>query len=177
MTDRPILFTGEMVRAILAGRKTQTRRMMKPQPEGTSQDTGLGPPGALMFKTGPWTYDGVSGPPLLARCPYGQPGDRLWVRETFLYCNNKQAVLLKADLSDFDAAGIGGLYGGWKPSIHMPKKFCRLRLELTEVRVERLQEISRGPSSCAGGGRRRDRTGMRGITRAAQLCRGKRRSR
>ena len=114
--ERPILFSGAMVRAILEGRKSQTRRIIKPtQP----RDDGRWPAGR----------DPVPD------CPYGVPGDRLWVRETF-------RTLALGDIkyrADEDAATDGFR---WKPSIYMPRSACRLVLEVTAVRVERLQAIS-----------------------------------
>ena len=110
MKERPILFSGDMVRAILAGEKTQTRRVAKIQPMDWSK-----------------TY---------FRCPYGQPGDRLWVRETFMPLTKGYAY--RADNL------INEKFPGtkWKPSIFMPRKANRIMLEITNIRVERLQEIT-----------------------------------
>lgn len=77
-------------------------------------------------------------------------GGRLVVRETFLYRNNKTAVLHKASMSEIDAAGVGALYGGWKPSIHMPRWACRTVLEIIEIRVQRVQEISEEDARAEG---------------------------
>lgn len=156
MKERPILYNGEMVRAILDGRKTMTRRVVKQQPIGL---TGAG---SLWFNP-PYKgliYDNNEGQPdLIRRCPYGQPGDRLWVRETWLQLNGEgsepDALCYKSDDS------ILWLHDGklgyqnckasdlidpgndkWKPSIFMPHWASRVTLEITEVRVERLQEIS-----------------------------------
>lgn len=119
MKERPIIFSGPMVRAILEGRKTQTRRVVK-------DDTMLA-----------WlNCDNVVKPindhVAHLGCPYGQPGDRLWVRETF--CPDYDPPIYKADE---DQAKIA-----WKPSIHMPRWASRITLEITAVRVERLQDIS-----------------------------------
>lgn len=131
MKTRPILFSGEMVRAILAGQKTQTRRVVRPdvasccthQCGGTSQA-------------------------VLSRCPYGQPGDGLWVKETHL--PKASGCWYRADMTPMQAAGIGGMYGGWKPSIFMPRKLSRISLVVKGVRVERLQSITHCDAKAEG---------------------------
>lgn len=120
--ERPILFSTAMVQAILAGRKTQTRRVLK------EQINGIARPGQHV-------------------CPYGQPGDILWVRETFGIDVEDDGFLYKAN---YDNADISWLKGSWKPSIHMPKEAARIWLEITKVRVERLNDINRG--DCMGEG-------------------------
>jgi len=135
VTERPILFSAPMVRAILAGQKTQTRRVVKPQPELAQLLTHSG-----------WSawFDG-HGRPL--RNPYGQPGDRLWVREAWAQ-NWNQLSDTRMDRSYvYRADGEGraqdnGTDLPWRPSIHMPRAASRLSLEITGVRVERLQAIS-----------------------------------
>ena len=119
MRERPILFSAPMVRAILAGTKTQTRRVCKGQRE--------------LSNVHDFQID---------RCPYGQLGDRLWVRETWLRhsVNVPNDYLYRADHPDDGT--IGPAHGGWKPSIHMPRWASRITLEITDVRVERLQDIS-----------------------------------
>lgn len=135
MSEHPILFTGAMVRAILRGDKTQTRRVIKPQPRQVSDESPL-------IQT--------IGHKLIALqkqyCPYGVPGDLLWVREAFCY----------AMTTGYDAREDGGEYwyratdkgqvdtedGGWIPSIFMPKCACRLWLRVKSVRVQRVQDIS-----------------------------------
>ncbi len=129
MKERPILFSGPMVRAILDGRKTQTRRVVKPQPfhaivRSCSTGAKLDDEGKLFH------------------CPYGCLRDTLWVRETFLLANGGTACYCRADMSSFDAVGFGAMYGGWKPSIFMPHQWSRITLEITDVRVERVQDIS-----------------------------------
>jgi hypothetical protein len=158
MKEHPILFSGEMVRAILAGRKTVTRRVIKPQPD-IDTDTR-------------WRYDGIDaedgghwiellssdGMPtekykcVADKCPYGEVGDRLWVREKFRlvdfeYVDDWNAsVQCGADmelgprLHDLD--DDSGIKTGWRPSIHMPRAASRITLEITDVRVERLQDIT-----------------------------------
>ena len=130
MKERPILFSGEMVRAILDDRKTMTRRVVKPQPE---QDTDC-------------PYHIGTGIERKARiCPYGKPGDRLWVRETFCDRNNNGEQikpLYRSDGQEYQD-GDGRLFEPkWKPSIFMPRWASRITLEITNVRVERLQDIS-----------------------------------
>jgi len=148
MTERPILFSGEMVRAILDGRKTQTRRVVKlphNNPLGAWEPTVVGGKGVCYDKamTRPAPEEAAiwhtrTGDCL--GCPYGQPGDRLWVRETFVGAGNL-GVLYAADCPRGTESGVEG---GWRPSIFMPRWASRLTLEITEVRVQRVQEISRG---------------------------------
>ncbi len=137
MKERPILFSGEMVRALLAGRKTHTRRVVNPQPE-CLRDVQ-----ALQFHV-------ATGEPLAIGkgCPYGRPGDRLWVRETHL--PTASGIYYRADFSEFDAAGHGAMYGGWKPSIFCRRQHSRLTLEVVAVRVERLQDISEADAKAEG---------------------------
>lgn len=165
MKERPILFSGPMVRAILEGRKTQTRRIVKGAPECPS---GWYPD--AYNKTVNWTFWGPRNSPdhgrcslPLFRCPYGQPGDRLWVRETGWEPPEPTMRDLRegadtwppyawdADgISEAEAEQIRGW--GWKrrPSIHMPRWASRITLEIESVRVERLQEIT--PEDCRAEG-------------------------
>lgn len=141
--ERPILFNGEMIRALLDGRKTQTRRVIKPQP------------GKLTFfdwpasKEKPWP---VLPGGKLQPCPYGVPGDRLWVREThgIAYQDGKQIYEYKASWYDWDAERATRNGMKWKPSIHMPRSACRIILEVTDVRVERVQDISEEDAKAEG---------------------------
>lgn len=131
MTERPIIFSGDMVRAILDGRKTQTRRVMKPQP--SPADVFVGDHGLGM------------GPQF--RCSYGQSGDRLWVRETWACecCGRTleyRAVHGRCEGLSYRADGGTGGSSGWRSPIHMPRWASRLTLDITEVRVQRVQEIS-----------------------------------
>lgn len=145
MKERPILFSGPMVRAILEGRKTQTRRPVKPQPEhmmggdGTFfADDARTPVPLTPCRTG------KSGGLFAILCPYGQPGDRLWVRETWkqaIYLGKPKGFLYAADWKPNPSAHIVG-ENPWKPSIHMPRWASRITLEVTKVRLERLQEAS-----------------------------------
>ena len=139
MKERPILFKGEMVRAILDGRKTQTRRIMKPQP--------IEYDGMLMWKGLAWAA--VTDPDQ-PESPYGIPGDRLWVRETFAYTdstiNDQPGYVYRA--TDPDWSEMEGFK--WKPSIFMPRKASRITLEIVNVRVERLQNITEEDANAEG---------------------------
>ncbi|MFG8133140.1 hypothetical protein ACEOP2_22250 [Pseudomonas aeruginosa] len=159
--ERPILFSGPMVRAILEGRKTVTRRVMKPQPDFLGSMVDPNTP----FKT----LD--AGLHARITCPYGEPGDRLWVRETWTDVNmcGAPALAYRADEDIRDLMEEPGFLDDrgafnyddprvkpypfacwyaeldqarWRPSIHMPRWASRILLEITAVRVERLQDIS-----------------------------------
>jgi len=137
-----------MIRAILANTKTQMRRIFKPDRMtwdangrytthamrgGELSTTGSGP-----FKPSSWLH----------YCPYGQPGDRLWVRETFYSDPEDGLLLFRAD-GGFDGDQVdAGLK--WRPSIFMPRWASRLTLEITGVRVERLQDISEADAQAEG---------------------------
>lgn len=133
VSEKPILFSGAMVRAILDGRKTQTRRVVKPQP---SRDLFH----LECLPGGEWRDEEVS----LGLCPYGQPGDRLWVRETWGMTVDAGVHPADSELvyraTDPDWSTTEGWK--WRPSIFMRRFACRLFLEVTAVRVERLQDIS-----------------------------------
>lgn len=151
--ERPILFSGPMVRGLLEGRKTQTRRIVKPQPEiGRGMNCERL---RLKDRKGRISLDVAIGHDdhglVAAMCPYGKPGDRLWVRETF-YCDvphddedRLKELYYRADVPSgkFQDAGYWGEPGSfWKPSIFMPRWASRLTLEITNIRVERIQDIS-----------------------------------
>lgn len=119
--EKPIIFNAEMVRAILDGRKTQTRRVV----------TQCGTYHPSHDYLGEWIGQHMY------YCPYGRRGTLLWVRETFLKYDN-ETYLYRAD-DDLKPASDWR----WKPSIHMPKAACRLWLEVADIRVERVQEIHR----------------------------------
>lgn len=167
MKERPILFSGAMVRALLAGTKTQARRIMKPQPPedcGALQVEPIWPtvvdrhgdeqPGDETF--GVTTSDGEWCLP----CRYGQPGDLLWVRETFMHepasyewsasVSIPAVPAFTAYKADFPDAAHQEGSPPWKPSIHMPRNLSRLTLEITDVRVERLQDISEADALAEG---------------------------
>ena len=131
---KPILFNTEMVRAILEGRKTATRRIIKDKDIVNSFDCEAdGTPIAYIDQA-----TGDSYLPTMP-CPY-QPGDTLWVRETWNgdWCDH---YIYKADGGSAKAAGYAA-EPKWRPSIHMPREAARIFLRVTDVRVERLQEIS-----------------------------------
>jgi len=121
-----------MVRAILAGTKTQTRRVVKPQPVGNAD---------VQFRVAAAVTLAPDGKQL--RCPYGQTGDRLWVRETF-------APLTKGFAYAADPVWNEPPGGRWMPSIHMPRIASRIDLEITAVRVERLNDISEADARAEG---------------------------
>jgi hypothetical protein len=139
--ERPILFSGEMVRAILDGRKTVTRRVVKFNAAGR-----LKLPGSHKN----WHRDD---PDAVKACPYGQPGDRLWVRETWAAAAIYDEMAPKEMPEDavpwfregfippIDERPNFSRPGRWRPSIHMPRWASRLTLEVTGVRVERLRDI------------------------------------
>lgn len=145
--ERPILFSGPMVRAILEGRKTQTRRVIKPNPDNLFQSRtkshgfGHGHDGVgWYFSDYEYAEEGTT----KWNCPYGQPGDRLWVRETWTGADDpahKHAVLYRAD---------GERAARWRSSIHMFRWASRITLEITNVRVERVRDISELDSVAEG---------------------------
>lgn len=147
MKERPILFNGEMVRAILDGRKTQTRRAVKPPEGGTI--IGYGGPGIAMASLG--YFDDCEHVSTVVS-PYGKPGDRLWVRETFCPIYPQDQHYNGGGPIEYDYAAtykhgyrLGDLLGEkkkWTPSIHMPRRASRIQLEIISVRVERLKDIS-----------------------------------
>lgn len=133
--ERPILFSGEMVKAILDGRKTQTRRILKPQPKGV-----------VVSKP---NFDGLfseANDPVTRyfACHHGQPGDKLWVRETRADTCAEGVSKIPWYRADYLGHGeIDPPPGGikWKPSIFMPRWASRITLEIVSVRVEKVQEI------------------------------------
>lgn len=137
---RPILFSGPLVRPILDGRKTQTRRLVKPQPGGI-WGSGVARPGNLLGVRSDafHVHANVQSERRFLYCPYGKPGDRLWVRET--WCKYGSAAIYRADYEKHSPIS-DGIGGPWRPSIHMPRWASRITLEVTQVRVQRLQEIS-----------------------------------
>lgn len=154
-----MIFNAEMVRALLSGRKTQTRRIIKPQPEATLS-------GSL---SGKWLSRPLNGlllpkiEDIAIHCPFGVVGDRIWVRETFQgplfdydlmdsYCKDP-TPFEKPEFCVYKADGVPApefydaddeLHCCWRPSIHMPRWACRILLEITNMRVERLKSISDG---------------------------------
>ena len=165
MTERPILFSGEMVKAILAGRKAQTRRVVKPQPLTWHTVKRL-----------PYCGDNGEWSPLAGHsedrmCPYGKPGDRLYVKETFALMeaacgtpvvNYRAGGYLvhgatgekrNGTWKDEAFAGTVDAIGEpdtWTPSIFMPRWASRITLEVTDVRVERVHDISEEDARAEG---------------------------
>ena len=146
---KPILFNTDMVRAILEGRKTVTRRVVKPQPDGQP---------VLMGEDSCWPgYFAIQGTEKVIRLPY-QPGDILWVRETWAkiwYADqngcthyDQPMYYYAADgtpdvtLVDEDGFEKDDQKIRWRPSIHMPREAARIFLRVTGVRVDRLQELT-----------------------------------
>lgn len=156
MKERPILFSAPMVRAILEGRKTQTRRLVRPQPPHDCSEIEKQP------RTDPYLGCVVSGDSGIwedvhsmdyrVRCPYGKPGDRLWVRETWRVdgLDRRGALMHGKDVCMESGASFYAdcecdsalADGPWIPSIHMPRWASRITLEIVNVRIERLQDIS-----------------------------------
>lgn len=152
MKERPILFSAPMVRAILEGRKTQTRRVVKPQPSQELLDDY-----AEIRRERNVQKDDAEMLSECLPCPYGVPGDRLWVRETWARDDEDGALMYRADVGCDDDANAwerGRIEGvsryRWRPSIHMPRWASRITLEITDVRVERLQEISEADARAEG---------------------------
>lgn len=164
MKERPILFSGEMVRAIMSGRKTQTRRIMRTQPPSGTIRMYAEESADFLTKTDRWNAEYVNmgrqwTNGALYRCPYGQPGDRLWVRETWatsLCCDDRPPretnnhglpFWYNADGTvRYTGANEGGpgftTRGKWRPSINMPRWASRITLEVAGVRVQRLNMIT-----------------------------------
>jgi len=164
MRERPILFAGDMVREILAGGKTQTRRVVMPQPDFAAQPRWTFGPG----HSGEGWYCSETEYPdegsVYYECPYGIPGDRLWVRETWATHNildGKPPREASEDAPVWYKAGgqvknsrpyIRTTRGSWRPSIHMPRWMSRITLEVTSVHVERIRDIGREPADALAEG-------------------------
>jgi len=162
MTDRPIIFSAPMVRALLDGRKTQTRRVLKPQPGGIEQRPlgFVGSPARFVFTE---VHPGGANWTHYAKIPY-TPGDRLWVREAFVTgfdiddeygrpVGDKKVWYRATDsnLTWYDPDTESTIDNPpWKSSILMPRWASRLTLTVTDVRVQRLQEISEADAMAEG---------------------------
>ncbi|MEH4413532.1 hypothetical protein POY08_27610 [Klebsiella pneumoniae] len=179
MKERGMIFNGEMVRAILNGRKTQTRRIMAPQP-ADDIERGIFPnPEVIGWKSSRRHKHGST---TAHFCHYGKPGDRIWVRETWGVVSHafSDDGLMIDWVPDRPATAIhempfgNGYYSGyaiyaadgdftwgdddgyedgrscWKPSIHMPRAASRILLEITDVRAERLNTISEEDARAEG---------------------------
>ena len=157
--ELPILFRDPMVRAILAGRKTQTRRIVKySQPSGRN---GYWP--AMVCGVPKLIVDSNRCNDKPLRCPYGQVGDRLWVRETWTPDHEPFyphfPICYRADFGPEYDRENGKVFSSeqnawfpfkWRPSIFMPRSVCRITLEITGVRVERLHDISEDDARAEG---------------------------
>ena len=164
MKERPIIFNAEMVKAILDGRKTQTRRVMKSQPEPSESRLGDYWFPCKKMETMVHVSDfnpAISSVPdsqefFSECCPFGAIGDRLWVRETWAEAGGN-APELKLYRANYPAH-IPSHYENipvaedirWTPSIHMPRWASRINLEITGVRVERLNDISEADALAEG---------------------------
>ena len=144
MKLRPILFSAPMVRALLAGAKTQTRRAVKPQPGAGQTITEYREGDGFCVATDPPSRSVVRDLP----CPYGQPGDQLWVRETAAVGHSYDGKARVCYRSDGDVELSPDRK--WTPSIFMSRRHSRISLEITNVRVERLQEISESDARSEG---------------------------
>ena len=142
LKERPILFSGPMVKAILEGCKTQTRRIIK----GVNENPVLN---KVSWQKDGWYWDEGNGCFFNIQCPYGQPGDRLWVRETWALNNGKPCYRAGEFINGNPLYPIMPK-GSWKPSIHMKRADSRIDLEVVKVRVERLQDISEEDSLAEG---------------------------
>jgi len=150
MKQRPILFSGPMVRALLDGSKTQTRRVCKPAIKHSLsyvipvQDPAY--PGQRPPHITPGWFGDEEGD-IQFYSPYGQPGDQLWVRETWA----RTVVGAGTAMVVYREGDNRTDYGGpWKPGIHMFQRDSRITLEITGVRVERLHDITRGDAMAEG---------------------------
>ncbi|EOC8657184.1 MULTISPECIES: ASCH domain-containing protein [Citrobacter freundii complex] len=148
MTERGMIFNSEMVRAILDGRKTQTRRIIK-----LSHERGMLNP-VIKGRNGEITSVSCRLAPLL--CPFGQPEDRIWVRETWAEAGASapDLKLYRANYPDHVPSHYENVPPvdeiRWKPSIHMPRWASRILLGITDVRVERLNAISQADAIAEG---------------------------
>jgi hypothetical protein len=144
--ERPILFSGPMVRALLDGRKTQTRRICR---EPIGQHLQCPDEWGMFDEDGDWFSVSAMNAELFWASPHGAPGDRLWVRETWAWSGDETI----APHAPRERLALGEVWFRaderhiapnirWRPSIHMPRWASRITLELTAVRVERLQDIS-----------------------------------
>lgn len=147
--ERPIIFSAPMVRAILEGKKSQTRRIAKPRVNPS------------LLEPGTWSDEYVLHPGnrewLMRDCPYGAPGDRLWVREAFIHepaeylPEASTSIPYRPASTVYRADCAGDTRGhGWSSPIHMPRWASRITLEVTGVRVERLQAISEADAHAEG---------------------------
>jgi hypothetical protein len=158
MKSRPILFSAPMVRALLAGSKTQTRRVVKPQPL-SGADSVIRPfADQRLHYAADDPHDIEQGRLVLGEvppCPYGQPGERLWVREAWRSGKltdqfPPRDMIPHRVWYEADGAAPEACNGKSRRAFHMPRWACRITLEITDVRVERLKSISREDAAAEG---------------------------
>ncbi|KAB0332357.1 hypothetical protein J3P46_08620 [Janthinobacterium lividum] len=154
MKEGPMLFSAPMVRALLDGSKKQTRRIMKPQPVPIPGEPGKHwwPSNAAQsmmrvedgFQKHPGIFDDA--------CPHGQPGNRIWVRETFCLDDDghEEWPVFRADGAKLPQRQPTRKPARWTPSIHMPRAASRILLEIVSVRVERLNDCSEADALAEG---------------------------
>lgn len=161
MSEKGIIFSGPMVQAILDGRKTQTRRVFKvTDPLGKKHPVTSPRESIEQFDDGSFHYlstGGMSGP---YPCPYGQPGDGLWVREAWCHVDGQDYYRADFDQADLKhekrvrklCPDLAAAYpeSRWKSSRHMPRWASRITLEITGIRVERVQDISEADAKAEG---------------------------
>jgi hypothetical protein len=156
MKERPLIFTGPSIRAILEGRKSQTRRIMRPQPELVPEDVWNVTP--ARYKHGDYWWRAAKAKSMVevrdahALGPYGVPGDRVYAKETWSTraCTQHDGGVTDQPCTcrpvlyaaDFPEPSSGKRPGGWRTPLYMARRDARIVLELTRVRVERLQEIT-----------------------------------
>jgi hypothetical protein len=152
MIEKPILFSAEMVKAILEGRKTQTRRVIKPQPPHWTWNRYSFDERCINIASD----DDKDGYYVI--CSYGRPGNRLWVRETWAHddldckdvsCGNRDHIWWRANETKIVADSFAG-HARWRPSIFMPRWASRITLEIVSIRVERVWEISNNDVKAEG---------------------------
>lgn len=157
--ERPILMSGPMVRAVRDGMKTQTRRVAEVIGGGLVLDRGprfvttasLVGDSILWRPTGESDYVPVPADMIQRGCPYGQPGDRLWVRETWRTDRSTKAVIYRADVRDREPSETREEPGvTWRPGIYMRRHACRFLLEIVGVRAERLHRITEEDAKAEG---------------------------
>ena len=169
--ERPVLFSAPMARALLEGRKTMTRRIIKPHPPAFVVAASLAHDNVWNFTNGK-TVGLLNAP---TKCPYGKPGDRLWVKETHMYCEASLDSLqakngesrIVTNTNDDEGQQVEVFYKEsasnrtrfileagsdlhWRPSIHMHRWASRITLEITDVRVERVESISEEDAKAEG---------------------------
>lgn len=155
MKERGIIFSAPMIKALLAGTKTQTRRLNKLREFGPSTTRGYD----WTFRDKRELWNDVMHEQLLARCPYGKVGDRLWCKEGHALRSDvdpmtdlgkaRHYLIYRSD-HDGELSSEWHHYGGWRSPLFMPRWASRITLEITEVRVQRVQEISEDDARAEG---------------------------